>query len=373
MHSLKAIDDRDELESKSSKLLLLCGGGTGGHVFPALAIASEMCRRGWRVSWLGRQAGMERRLVEAAGIDYRGLPASAVMGRGAVQRMLALAGLVVSAVRAAVLIRRLDVRVVVGSGGYVSAPGVLGAVLTARPVVLLEPNAIPGAANRWLSRWARVAAVADRSSGEAMRCEVVETGVPIRSDFFEQEQRPASVETTRILVLGGSQGAKRLNEVLPPSLERLQPDKPIEVVHQVGEALLDQARATYASRRLHRIEVEVVPFISEMHRALANTDLVISRAGAVTLGEICAVGRAALLVPLELAASHQVSNAERLVARGGARMLRETDLNEESLRMAIEEMIQDRNELVRMGEINRSLARPEAASRVAELVQRAAG
>jgi len=325
------------------------------------------------VSWLGRRKGMEQRLVEAAGIDYSGLPASAVMGKGVVQRLAALAGLVVSAIRARALIRRLDVRVVLGSGGYVSAPGVLGAVLTSCPVVLLEPNAIPGAANRWLSRWARVAAVADRFTGEAMRCEVVETGVPVRSEFFEQVTKGSSADPLRILVVGGSQGARRLNELLPLSLERLRPGMPVEVLHQVGEALVEQARASYASRRLEGIEVDVVPFISEMNRALGEADLVISRAGAVTLGEICAVGRAALLVPLELAASHQVSNAELLVARGGARMLREAELTEESLRSSIAELIRDREQLVRMGEINRGLARPEAASRVADLVQSAAG
>ncbi len=353
--------------------ILLAGGGSGGHVFPALAVAVEMERRGWSVSWLGREEGMERGIVEGVGLDYSGLPARAVVGRSLFQKAGALTGLVASARRARSLVRRIDARVVMGTGGYVSVPGVLGAAMARCPVVLLEPNAVPGAANRWLSRWARAAAVVDRAGSEDLRCEVVETGVPVRAEFFEVAERRAKTQVLSLLVLGGSQGARQLNELLPEAFEAFQARMPVRVVHQVGEGQVDEVRAAYAARQIENIEIEVVPFIEQVDRALAAADLVISRAGAVTLAEICAVGRAALLLPLELAGSHQVVNAERLVALGGARMMRSKDLEVLSLRATLSELIRDPAELDRMAEINRNLGQPMAASRVADLLEQAAG
>ena len=353
--------------------ILLAGGGSGGHVFPALAVAVELERRGWSVSWLGREEGMERRIVEGMGLDYSGLPAGAVVGASLLQKARALTSLVASASRARSLVRRIEARVVLGTGGYVSAPGVLGAAMAGCPVVLLEPNVVPGAANRWLSRWARVAAVADRSGGVDLSCEVVETGVPVRPEFFEVAERREGTKALNLLVLGGSQGARQLNDVLPEAFEALQAEMPIRVIHQVGESLVDEARAAYAARQMGNIEIEVVPFIQHVDRALSAADLVISRAGAITLAEICAVGRAALLLPIDLAGSHQVANAERLVALGGARMMRSKDLQATSLRATLSELIRDRAELDRMGETNRSLGQPMAASRVADLLEQAAG
>lgn len=324
------------------------------------------------MSWLGRPEGMERRLVEAAGVTYTGLPASAVMGAGLWTRVRALLSLIVSAGRALALMRRLRPQVVLGTGGYASAPGVLGAALASCPIVLLEPNATPGAANRWLSRWARTAAVANPSTADRMRCPVVDTGVPVRADFSIVLSKPSTEGAVRLLVLGGSQGAKRLNELLPEALGRLRLETPVTVVHQVGESHVTAAREAYAARRLGFIEVEVVSFIEDMPAALAACDLVISRAGAVTLAEICAVGRAALLLPLELAGSHQVSNAERLVAGGGAHMLRSDELEVGTLATKLEELMRDNLELAAMGTANHDLSRPDATSRVADLIQQTA-
>jgi len=249
----------------------------------------------------------------------------------------------------------------------------MGAALARCPVVLLEPNAFPGTANRWLSRWARAAAVADRAGTAELRCEVVETGVPIRREFFDNEFQAESDPKTTILVLGGSQGARQLNDLLPVAIESLSSKSSLKVVHQVGESLVDEARAAYETRQLDGVEVEIVPFIQDMHSVMANADLVISRAGAITLAEICAVGRAALLLPFDLAGSHQVSNAKRLVDLGGAVMMLSKDLSAESLRGTLEELFGDRQRLVRMGEINHRLARPEASSRVADLLEQAGG
>jgi UDP-N-acetylglucosamine--N-acetylmuramyl-(pentapeptide) pyrophosphoryl-undecaprenol N-acetylglucosamine transferase len=353
--------------------MVLAGGGSGGHVFPALAVVVEMQKRGWNVSWLGREMGMERSIVEDAGLTFMGLEAKAVVGRNLVQRARALTSLAGSAAKARVLIRRLDTRVVLGTGGYVSAPGVMGAALARCPIVLLEPNAVPGAANRWLSRWARTAAVADREGVAELRCEIVETGVPVRREFFDIEVQPERGDKTTLLVLGGSQGARRLNELLPVALESQSTKSRLKVVHQVGETLVAEARAAYEARRLDDVDVEIVPFIQDMHRALANADLVISRAGAITLAEICAIGRAALLLPLDLAGSHQVANARRLVDLGGAEMMLSKKLDADSLSDTLETLLSNRQGLVRMGETNHRLAKPEAASRVADLLEQAAG
>ena len=366
------INERIESKKPSPSRVLVAGGGSGGHVFPGLAVALELRRRGWSVSWVGRPDGMERRLVEAAGVSYAGLPSRAVMGTGPAARLRALLSLAVSSVRARILIGRLQPRVVLGTGGYASAPAVLGAALASCPIVLLEPNATPGAANRWLSRWARAAAVANRSTGERLRCPVVDTGVPVRAQFSMASSEPCNEGALSLLVLGGSQGARMLNDLLPPALGRLQPERPVTVVHQVGETHLAAAREAYAAEGLGSIEVEIVSFIEDMPAAIAASDLVISRAGAVTLAEICAVGRAALLVPLDLAGSHQVANAERLVAGGGARMLLSEQLAVGTLATELEKLMRDKVGLAAMGKANRGLGRPDATSRVADLVQQAA-
>ena len=197
-------------------MALLCGGGSGGHVFPGLAVVEELQQRGWRVAWSGSEHGMERRLVTSRHIDFHALPARPLVGQGAVGKMRALFTLTAAAWRARALVRRFDARVVVGTGGYVSAPAVLGARMARRPVVLLEPNAEVGFANRWLSRCAAEAAVVDASTGRQLACPSTQTGVPVRSEFFEVDAVPTS--PLRLLVLGGSQGAQQINRLVPTAL-----------------------------------------------------------------------------------------------------------------------------------------------------------
>lgn len=348
---------------------LLAGGGSGGHVFPALAVADELARRNWRVSWLGRVEGMERRLVEQAGLRYFGLPARAVVGRSPWQRALALLEVGFSAVRARSLIRRWNVQVILGTGGYASAPGVLGAALAGRPSVLLEVNAVAGAANRWLSRWSTAAAVAQPAVGRELRCRVQPTGVPVRREFSGEFERPPAGPAT-LLVLGGSQGARQLNQLLPPALGQLEPTPVgLRVIHQVGAALVEETRLAYRAIGLEGIEVEIVPFLDEVAAALRSAHLVVSRAGAVTLAEICAVGRAALLLPLSMAEAHQLANARRLTAIGGAEMLTSEEVSPARLAAALGELLADPARLVRMGRSNRELFTPGAAAAIADLVE----
>lgn len=354
--------------------VLVAGGGSGGHVFPALAVAHELGKRDCRVSWLGRVDGMEKSLVQEYGMPYHGLPAAAVVGRGIPQRALALGRTALSAVQARGLIRRHGIDVVLGTGGYASAPGVLGATLAGRPAVLLEPNATAGTANRWLSRWASAAAVASLPGARDLRCRVEPVGVPVRPEFLGDFAPPDQTGPLRILVLGGSQGARQLNQLLPQALADLAVDHPdLEVTHQVGEAHSEDTRRAYAESSLAGVAVQVVPFLSDIATAMREAHLVVSRAGAITLAEICAIGRAALLLPLGLAGSHQVANARRVVATGGARMIAGAETTAEDVARIMGGLLASRELLTDMGSASRLLFRREAATDIADLLAKVAG
>jgi UDP-N-acetylglucosamine--N-acetylmuramyl-(pentapeptide) pyrophosphoryl-undecaprenol N-acetylglucosamine transferase len=314
-------------DARDAPHALLAGGGTGGHVFPALAVAEELLARGWRVSFAGTPSGLEARLVPERGIPFYVLPARPLLGRGPLARVGALATLARSAVSAAGLIRRLGVTAVLGTGGYASAPAVVGGRLTRRPVLLLEPNARAGVANRWLSRCATAAAVGYAETASGLRCPATVTGVPVRGEFFaipelaeggaSGESSPAARGTSStpatlgasgasLLVLGGSQGARQLNRALPAAAALLLAAMPeLRIVHQAGARHLDETRAAYAAAGAGPRQVQVVAFLEDMAGAMAACRLLVSRAGAITVAEICAAGRAALLAPLAIAKGHQ--------------------------------------------------------------------
>ncbi len=353
---------------ESRKHVLMAGGGTAGHVFPGLAVARELERSGWKVSWTGREQGMEERLVAAQGLDFHPLPARAVVGRNLLGKAAAGWTLARSTQAARRLIRQLDVDVVLGTGGYVSVPAVVGARLARRPSVLLEPNARAGAANRSLSRWSASAAIAYESSRPDFRCPAHLTGVPVRADFLEV---PPPGDSLRILVLGGSQGALHLNRLLPAIFERLLPLHPtLRIVHQVGRHR-EATTAVYAQHGLSGTNVEIVPFIDDMAAAMADAGLVISRAGAVTLAEICAAGRPAILFPLALAGGHQRDNARELVEAGGAVMLDERSAPDE-IAATVGRLLGDPEKRARMSAALSALARPDAAAAIADLLESAA-
>ncbi len=351
---------------------LVAGGGSGGHVFPGLAVGAELADRGWRVSWLGRAGGMEERLVGARGLDFHPLPARAVVGRGPLAAARACATLAGSGLRARRLIRARGVRLVVGTGGFVSAPGVVGAALARRPALLVEPNARAGAANRWLSRLARTAALGYAGASRDFRCRVEVTGVPVRREFFALPAEPGAPAATaaRLLVLGGSQGALQFNRLLPGALERLSGRiAGLEVVHQVGARHLESTREAYAARALGSIRVTTAPFLEDVAHEMGRAHLVISRAGAVTLAEICAAGRPAILVPLAIARGHQAENAAALAAAGAAVLLAGDAAAEGRLADEVAALLADRDRRLAMGAAARSLARPGAAAAIADLAE----
>lgn len=348
--------------------LLLAGGGSGGHVFPALAVAAAARRRGARVSFVGSPQGMEARLVPERGIDFHALPARPVLGRGLAAKAKAGLTLMASTWRAHGLARRLAPTAVLGTGGYASAAPALGAWLAGKPVVLLEPNAAPGAANQALSRLAAGACVAFREAADALRCTSWLTGVPVREEFFAVPEALPGAPEPRLLVLGGSQGAQQLNTLVPGALARLPAGAPRPaVLHQCGEKHVEAAREAWAAAGT-AAQVEVVPFIADVPAAMAAADLVISRAGAITLAELCAAGRPSILVPLAIAAGHQVGNAAALEAAGAARLLGGDAATPEGLATLLGELLADRAVLQGMAKAARGLSRRGAADAIVDRI-----
>ena len=353
---------------------LLAGGGSGGHVFPALAVATELAREGWRVSWAGSAQGMEGRLVPTRGIVFHDLPARPMVGHAWSARLSALATLARSTWKARAVVRREAIDVVLGTGGYASAPAVLGARLAGRPALLVEPNAHAGAANRWLSRFAAGAAVAYPETASELACPSEVTGVPVREELFAVPALAADAGPLRLLVLGGSQGARRLNELLPAALAALTRSAPgiaagVRVVHQCGASHLEVTRAARAMHGLAPERYEVVAFLDDVAAALAGADLIVSRAGAITLAELCAAGRPALLLPLALAGGHQIDNARRLEHAGAARLLLDAEATPAAVASALAELVGERQTLVAMAAAARTLAHPGAAAAIAALAR----
>jgi UDP-N-acetylglucosamine--N-acetylmuramyl-(pentapeptide) pyrophosphoryl-undecaprenol N-acetylglucosamine transferase len=251
-------------------------------------------------------------------------------------------------------------------GGYVSVPAVLGARLARKPSIIFEPNAAAGLANRWLSRVASEAAVAFEAAATALRCKTTTTGTPVREEFFSQ---PAEVPTgpLRLLILGGSQGAAQLNEIVPEALGQLgRAVRDLEVLHQAGPVHVETTRSAYASSAFPGA-AEVVPFLDDVAGALGRASLVVSRAGAITLAEISAVGRPAVLVPLAIAAGHQAANARALVEAGGAEML-SSGGSAEALAKTLEGMLGSPSRLLEMGEAAAAAGRRDAVERFADRV-----
>ena len=351
---------------RSRPRVLLAGGGSGGHVFPALAVGEAVRRRGGHVEFVGSPDRMEARIVPERGVPFHGLRARPVVGRGLAGRASALLTLVGSSWRARRLVKDLDADVVLATGGYVSAAPVLGARLAGRPVVLLEPNADPGLANRVLSRLARAACVAYPETARSLRCPSWITGVPVRELFLAVPAELPPHPPLQLLLLGGSQGSEDLNRLLPFALEDAAPRlAELRVVHQAGHAHVDATRERYRGRSLGSVSVEVVPFLDDPAAALARSHLVVSRAGAITLAELCAAGRGAILVPLSLAGAHQLANAEVLQRAGAAEVLHDAHDRIPDLSRLLGELLSDPGRLREMARAARRLARPEAAESIA--------
>jgi UDP-N-acetylglucosamine--N-acetylmuramyl-(pentapeptide) pyrophosphoryl-undecaprenol N-acetylglucosamine transferase len=349
---------------------VIAAGKTGGHIFPGIALAREIRARRPEapVLFVGTPGGLETRLIPEAGFPLELVPASGFVGKSPLDQLRSLATLPAGFFRARRILRAAKARAVAGMGGYVSIPVVVAARSLAVPALIHDSDAQPGLANRLLSRIATRAAVGWEEAGARLSRPAVVTGTPVRAEFFAIPPIPADRPTPRVLVFGGSQGSVVLNRAMAAAAERLSREG-FEVIHQTGEKNLSATASLYGSLPAGwRLE----PFLPRLFDQLAWADVVVCRAGATTLGELAAAGRPALLVPFGSAANaHQLANAIAFSRGGAARVIEESALSGGSLAVALLEMTSDRARLLEMGRAARSLAHPEAARRLADLLFKA--
>jgi len=350
---------------------VLAGGGTGGHVIPALAIAHELrslypCQ----IIFIGTSRGIENRLVPAAGFELKLVEVGALKKVSLARRVATMTALPMAIFRSAGILRDFRADVVIGVGGYASGPAMLAAALSAIPTLAFEPNVVPGLANRIMAPIVSSAAVHfEETCHFFKRCQV--TGVPVRRAFFDLPPKPPGSPPT-LLVFGGSQGAHAINDAVINSLAALSVQVPgIHLIHQTGERDYNDAQAAYL-----RLEVpaEVSPFIEDMPHMFARADLVVCRSGASTVAEITAAGKPAIFIPFPYATDdHQLRNAEALARAGAAVLIAEKDLTGERLVSAVRELLCDPVRLGRMSAASRRLAHPDAAHQIALMAARLAG
>jgi UDP-N-acetylglucosamine--N-acetylmuramyl-(pentapeptide) pyrophosphoryl-undecaprenol N-acetylglucosamine transferase len=358
----------------SARPILIMAGGTGGHVYPALAVARVLQAASRDVVWLGTQRGLEARVVPAAGIDIEWISVKGLRRKGLLAAVVAPLQVGLALLQSLAVIIRHRPAAVLGMGGFVSGPGGVAAWLTRRPLVIHEQNAAAGLTNRLLARLARVVLQAFPGSfNSRVRAQTV--GNPVREDIAAvpppQERYANRKGPLRVLVLGGSQGALALNRSVPAALALLDKDVRPIVRHQCGERTLDMARDAYAT---HEVEVELVPFIEDMAEAYAWADLVICRAGALTVAELCAVGLPALFVPYPSAVDdHQTANARPMSAVGAAKIIAESELTPAYLAELLQEWLQSRAELQRKAVQARAMSQPDSLRRIADICLSQAG
>lgn len=345
--------------------VLIMAGGTGGHVFPALACAQEFQARGYQVHWLGTPRGIENELVPAAGLPLHLIEVSGLRGKGLAALLKAPFQLLRSLGQARRLMRELRPVCVLGLGGYVTGPGGLAAKLAGVPLIIHEQNAVAGTANRSLVPFAR--RVCEAFPDTFARSEKRRTtGNPVRPELFLETPRTTLTgRRPRLLVLGGSLGAEPLNKLLPAALAQLPTDLRPEVLHQAGRQHDEITRTRYAEVG---VKADVVPFIKDMAQAYAWADMVICRAGALTVCELAAVGLPSFLVPLPHAIDdHQTRNAEYLAKEGAAVLLPQARTDAAALAAQLSEVMMQPEKLVTMGVAARRLARPDATRQVVDV------
>ena len=351
---------------------ILAGGGTGGHVIPAIAIAQELKNRcAAEVLFIGTPRGLEGRLVPAAGFPIQFVKVGALNRVSLGTRLKTVVDLPRAVLLAGRMLSEFEADVVIGVGGYASGPAMLAAILKHVPRLAFEPNLVPGFANRAVARLVSAAAVQFERTGEYFHNPVV-TGIPVRPAFFQIPRKRFLTGSPTLLVFGGSQGARAINQAVIrvlPELTRRLPG--LQMIHQTGERDYNEVRAAY-ERALPGAEVH--KFIDDMPGFFARADLLLCRSGASTVAEIAAAGKPAVFVPFPRAADdHQRRNAEALEQKGAAVVLEETRLDEVWLVDTLCALLEEPARLERMGEAARSFAHPNAARDIAELAVKVAG
>lgn len=341
--------------------ILIMAGGTGGHIFPGLAVAHALRERGCTIAWLGSPNSMESRIVPDQHIEFHSVPVRRIRGQRGLAKLLGPIALAHAILKALAIMIRLRPRAVLSMGGFAAAPGGVAAWLTRRPLVVHEQNSVAGWTNRSLARLAsRVLTGFPDVLGPAARY----VGNPVRADIRNAPPGQSDPDgSLHVLVLGGSLGAASLNEAVPTALATIE--HAIEVRHQSGEKHAEAARKAYEAAG---VSAKVDPFIKDMNAAYGWADLVICRAGALTIAELCTAGRGAILVPFPHAVDdHQTTNARFMVDGGAARLIPDHQLASE-LAEVVADLVGDRGRLVTMGEAALQLAKADATERVADAV-----
>jgi UDP-N-acetylglucosamine--N-acetylmuramyl-(pentapeptide) pyrophosphoryl-undecaprenol N-acetylglucosamine transferase len=354
--------------------VLIAGGGTGGHIYPGLAIAEELITRSPRpeVIFVGTPNGMEMRLVPRFGFPVVGICSGGVIGKGILSRLSSLCVRApIGLLQALSLLVRLKPDVVIGVGGYASGPLALAAILSGVPTLLQEQNLLPGVTNRILAPWVEAIAVTFEQSRRSLSGQVVVTGNPLRRAVLKGVQRTPD-DRFHLLVLGGSRGARALNRLMLEAIPYLKSlYHRLSIIHQTGEVDAAETKHAYARDAGDRLEWRVAPFLERVWEEYGWADLVVCRAGATTVAEITACGKAAIFVPFPHAArNHQVYNARYLADRGAAVVREQGELTAERLAGTILELAQDEPRRARMAARSHALGSPNAAARVADLAAR---
>jgi UDP-N-acetylglucosamine--N-acetylmuramyl-(pentapeptide) pyrophosphoryl-undecaprenol N-acetylglucosamine transferase len=350
--------------------LLIAGGGTGGHVFPAIAIAKEWLSRGKDrdVVLVGTQRGLEMKLVPQAGLPLETLRVAGLKGKGGATLVKNLAMLGPGLLDAVRVLRKHRPVAAFGVGGYAAGPMMLATWMNGVPNMIFEPNAEPGFTNRVLARVSTKIAAGYERSARALGSKAIVTGCPVREEFFSIAPRVLQ-KPYRLLVTGGSQGALAINRTFVDAMDRLAARKDeLAIVHQTGERDYDAVRTAYARREYAR--AEVVPFLTNMAERFAWADVIVCRAGAITASELAAAGRPAIFIPFGAATdSHQLRNAQEMASAGAGRVIPEPELTADRLCSEIFSLLDQPQEIARMSAAARSLARPDAAREIVNLIE----
>lgn len=351
--------------------VIIAGGGTGGHLFPGIAVAREILRRSpsSAILFVGAEQGIEAKLIPKEGFQLRTLPLGGIKGLGAIRQVGNLMGMVTGVLKAGSILREFKPDAVIGVGGYASFPMLTAAVIGGYPRMIMEQNAIPGLANRVLGKWVDFAAVTDARTERYFKDHAVVTGNPVRPEFKSIAAKTHTPPYT-ILIFGGSQGAQSINRAVIEALQSLSDFRnELRFIHQTGERQLDDVRRAYAAAGF---EADVRTFFNNFHEQYAAADLIISRSGATTVAEIKAAGRAAILIPFPFATDdHQMKNALAMAEEKAAVVISNSDLNGRRLAETVLEFIRHPERLKEMETNARRIAILDAEARIVDLVEKA--
>jgi UDP-N-acetylglucosamine--N-acetylmuramyl-(pentapeptide) pyrophosphoryl-undecaprenol N-acetylglucosamine transferase len=360
--------------SGTGETLMIAGGGTGGHIYPAIAIAQEWMARDAtrRVVFVGTERGLEKTIVPKAGFPLEFISVGGLKGKGLGDTIKGLFRLPAGFVQAFKLVGRHRPNVVLGVGGYSSGPVLLAAKLRGVPTLIHDSNAFPGLTNRILARVVTAAAIAFPAAAPRLkRSDAVLTGNPIRKEFFDAiGTRVAGDDRKRLLIFGGSQGSKTINDAMTAALLFMAPLKDrLLIVHQTGPKELERVQQAYRDSAF--ADARVVPYLDPIVDEIAAADVVVCRSGAMTVGELAAVGRAAILIPFAAATdNHQELNARAVEQAGGAIVITENELKPERLAFAITEIVDDPGRAAAMGTAAKTLASPDATKKIVDLLEK---